>query len=110
MAPWTIPVALGLLLAAKPSAPDTAADIVTLRDGSVVLGQVVEPSPRGTVTMYVRRAWAEANLPDLARRWGDAEKPEQGRARKLRRDRLARWKRERVAEPGQVDPIGDWID
>jgi hypothetical protein len=101
---------LGLLLAAKPAATETVADSVTLRDGSVVLGQIVEPSPKGTVTIYVRRAWAEVNIPDLARRWSDAEKPEQARARRLRRDRLARWMRERVVEPGQNDPIGGWID
>jgi hypothetical protein len=110
MASWAITLGLGLLLAAKPAAAETAADSLTLRDGSVVLGQVVEPSPKGTVTMYVRRAWAEANVPALAKRWGDAEKPVQARARKHRRDRMVQWKRERVAEPGQNDPIGDWIE
>jgi hypothetical protein len=110
MPAWPITMCLGLVLAAKPAATETAADSVTLRDGSVVLGQIVEPSPKGTVTMYVRRAWAEANIADLARRWSDAEKPEQVRARRLRRDRLARWKRDRVVEPGQNDPIGGWID
>jgi hypothetical protein len=110
MPSWAITVCLGLLLAAKPAAMETAADSVTLRDGSIVLGQIVDPSPRGTVTMYVRRAWAETNIPDLAKRWSDAEKLEQVKARRLRRDRLARWKRERVIEPGQNDPIGGWID
>jgi hypothetical protein len=111
MASWALTAALGLLLAAKSAAaPETAADAVTRRDGSVVLGQVVEPSPRGAVTMYVRRAWAEVNLPGLAKRWSDAEQPEQRRARKLRRDRLTNWKRERAAELGQNDPIGDWIE
>jgi hypothetical protein len=110
MPSWTLTLCLGLLLAEKPAVSETAADSVTLRDGSVVLGQIVEPSPRGTVTMYVRRAWAEASIPALARRWSDAEKPEQVRARRIRRDRLARWKRERVVEPGQNDVIGGWID
>src|SRR5258708_6933529 len=40
----TIPTILtGLVLAAGPPAEATAADAITLRDGKVILGQVVEP-------------------------------------------------------------------
>jgi hypothetical protein len=60
--------------------------------------------------MYVRRAWAESNLAEKARKWSDAEAPELRRAYQLRRDRLAAWRRERVKEPGEADPIGRWLN
>lgn len=110
---WAVGVGLGLLLAAKPAAPavpETAADAVTLRDGAVVLGLLAEPSARGPTTIQVRRAWAESQLPEWAKRWSDAERPEQTRARKQRRDRLASWKRERGEEPGGNDRISAWIE
>jgi hypothetical protein len=109
----SLSLALGLLvvLQARPAAtPETTADAVVLRDGSVVLGQVAESSPRGPLVMYVRRAWAEANLPDRARRWAAAERPELRRAAEARRDRLAAWRSERVKEPGREDRIAAWLD
>jgi hypothetical protein len=111
---------LGLLLAmqAKPlapvrvSVPDTAADVLTLRDGLAVLGQVAEAPPRGLVLFYVRRAWAEANVPEQAKQWEAAAELELKRAYQARRDRLAAWKEERVKEnaPGQEDRIARWLD
>jgi hypothetical protein len=59
---------------------------------------------------YVRRAWAEASIPDRAKRWQTAEGPELRRAYQLRRERLAAWRRERVKEPGRADRIGTWLD
>jgi hypothetical protein len=106
-------LALGLLvvLQAKPAAPpETAADAVTLRDGAVVLGQLVESPARGPLLLYVRRAWAEANLPERSRRWDAAEVPELRRAYQVRRDRLASWRRERVKEPGPEDRIARSLD
>lgn len=91
-----------------PAPPDTSADVLTLRDGSVVLGQVVETAPRGPLVMYVRRAWAEASLPDRARRWTEAEKPLLRKAYQTRLDRLAAWRRERVKD--SRNPDGDVID
>ena len=46
------------------TSPPAAADRVTLRDGSVVLGLVtsVSSGPRGAVEMLVRREWAETHL------------------------------------------------
>src|SRR5215216_2760428 len=70
---------------AKAKAPETAADAVTLRDGKVVLGQVVDPSPRGMLRMLIRRAWALAELPDRAARWQADESATLGRARAQRR-------------------------
>ncbi len=97
MASGLILIGLAALAAGHP--PETAADAVTLRDGSVVLGQVVEPSPRGMLTVLVRRAWAEAKLPGRAARWEEAEAPTLRRARTARRERLAAWKRDRAAAP-----------
>src|SRR4051812_21023360 len=104
---------LGLLVLtqAKPvDRPETTADSVTLRDGTTILGQVVDGSPRGPLMFLVRRAWAEAHLPDRARRWDAIEGPELRRAVKLRRDRLDAWRRERIKEPGRDDRIGRWLD
>lgn len=89
-------------------AADPAADSVTLRDGKVVLGQVVEAAPRGKVVLVVRRAWAEKNIPDRFKVWNAAEAPFLKRSREERIKRLDAWKRERVAEPN--DAIITWID
>lgn len=111
MASFGLYLGLMVVLQAKAAAkPETAADAVMLRDGAVVLGQVVESSPRGPLLFCVRRAWAEANLADRARRWDAAEGPELRRAYKLRRDRLAAWRRERVKEPGHEDRVARWLD
>ena len=56
-------------------ARDGASDAVTLRDGTVILGQVVEPSPRGKLTMVVRRGWAEKAQPQRFKTWQAAEGP-----------------------------------
>src|SRR5205823_1555355 len=90
----TIAVLAGLVSLA-PAEPATAADAVTLRDGRVVLGQVVEPAPRGKVILLVRRAWAEAHVPDLLKRWEAAEAPSIKQARGQRRQRLEDWRRDR---------------
>ena len=47
---------------------DSAADVVTLKDGTEVLGQVVNPSRQGKAVMIVRREWAEAAVPEKAKR------------------------------------------
>ena len=59
-------MALGLLLfvaeRSRGEAPaGSAADRITLRDGSIVLGVVnaTTPGPRGSVEILVRRDWAE---------------------------------------------------
>jgi len=113
MAYLTLILSLQLVLQPKPPAlPETAADAVTLRDGSVVLGQLAESTARGPLVIYVRRAWAEANLPERAKRWIEVEKPELRRAYQLRRDRLDAWRRQRVKDAGQggADRIGQWLD
>src|SRR4051794_14665500 len=96
MASWTCTVGLVLLTAAgPPPVPESAADAVTLRDGSVVLGQVIEPAPRGALALLVRRAWAEEKLPEFVKRWQDAEAPSLRQAVRQRRERLLAWRRDR---------------
>jgi hypothetical protein len=90
--------------------PESAADAVTLRGGTTVLGQVVEPSARGTINVLVRRAWAEAHVPDLARRWEGAETPVRARAEDQRRARLAAWRQERAGHAGADDRILAWLN
>jgi hypothetical protein len=107
----TILAILGLALAAAdPKAEGTAADAVALRDGQVVMGQVVEPSPKGKLTLLVRRAWAESHVPQLAKRWEAAEKGTLSRARKQRLERLQDWRRDREGKAERDDPITPWLD
>lgn len=92
--------------------PATVADAVTFRDGKVALGQVVDPDRRGSSPMIllVRRAWAEANLPDRAAAWEKAEGPLARRAQAQRRGRLVAWRRDRPAVADGGDRITGWID
>jgi len=104
---------LGLSLISQAKAPariETAADVVTLRDGSMVLGQVVESAARGTLTMLVRREWASANLPEANKRWRTAEQPTLRRALSQRKERLNAWRRERADVVPPSDPTLHWID
>lgn len=94
-----------------PSTLGTAADAVSLRDGKVVLGQVVDTADRrGPVVVLVRRAWAERNVPDLYATWLKAEAPTLRRAETQRRDRLRAWRRDRPAVVAADDPITPWLD
>jgi hypothetical protein len=89
----------------------TAADAVVLRDGKVLLGETVEPSPRGALWVHVRRDWARENLPEWAERWRAAETPATRRAIAQRGARLEAWRRERPGPPyGPDDRITPWID
>jgi hypothetical protein len=111
MISWVVPAGLALMLStAAPPGVETAADAVTLRDGTVVLGQVAEPSPRGTLQILVRRDWAEAKLPDRAQRWRETERPVVRRAQAQRRERLKAWRRARADVGGKDDRINIWID
>lgn len=90
---------------------DRAADEVTLRDGAVALGEVVEPSPRGPLLLLLRRDWARRHLPAWADRWEAAEAATGRLAAAQRRDRLAAWNRDRgKSGPGADDRIAAWID
>jgi hypothetical protein len=103
---------LGLVEPDPAKANDTAADSVTLRDGQVARGEVVEPGPRGSMSLIVRREWAKTHLKDWEDRWEAAEAPHAARALAQRRERLESWKRERSrhAPEGPDDRISSWID
>ncbi len=107
-------LAFGLMiaLAVVPGTPPagSAADAVSLRDGKVLLGQVVDSDRRGPLLVLARRAWVEANLPDHAEAWAKAEAPLARRAAAQRRQRLIAWRRERRPDPAQGDRIGPWLD
>jgi hypothetical protein len=82
---------------------------VSLRDGKVILGQVLEIPPRGRIPVVVRRDWAKANLPEKLRAWEAAEAQGGKRAVDDRRRRLLAWRADRVATVTPGDPILTWI-
>lgn len=106
-----------LLLGAAPgrgAAEEVAADRITLRDGTAVLG-LVTSSPsgtRGAVEFLVRRDWAERNARGPLADWDRAAASASRRAIEQRRARLANWRKEREtsAGVGADDKILRWID
>jgi hypothetical protein len=92
------------------AATGSAADVLTLKDGQVVVGQVVESERRGPVVMLVRRGWAEANLPARFAAWKQAEVPLIRKAEAMRHDRLVAWRRERRLDAAGGDRITPWLD
>ena len=97
--------------AAPPPASSQVADAITLRDGKVILGQVVEPNDRrGPLPVLVRRAWAESNLPQQLAAWEKAEAPVTRRAEAQRRERLAAWRREITPAVDHKRAIIPWLD
>ena len=94
-----------------PPITSPAADVITLRDGKAVLGQVVETvDRRGPLVVLVRRAWAEANLAERAAAWTKAEAPTIRQAEATRRDRLLAWRRSRPERAEPTDKITPWLD
>lgn len=103
--------AMILLILAPGLASDSAADVVTLEDGARVLGQVVDPSRKGRTVLIVRRAWAESEVPELAKAWRAAEAPWMARARSQRLQRLEAWRDQRAqGVNGGNDPVLRWLD
>src|SRR4051794_41041814 len=90
--------------------PAGAADALTFRDSKVLLGQVLDSDRRGPLLVLVRRAWAEAHLPDRAAGWQKAEASLVQRPLAQRRERLAAWRRDRLAGAAEGDRILAWID
>lgn len=104
-------VLLGIWLIAAAPGPETAADVVTLRDGKVLLGQMREPDRRGGLIYVVaRRAWVESNLPDRYAAWRKVEEPINRRAEAQRRARLTAWRRDRPQAADPTDRITAWLD
>ncbi len=98
----------GLLLAvtlapqkpAKPLITTGVADRVTMKDGTVILGEVFNPSDRGKLVFIVRRDWAEKNLPEHAKAWERFEAPYSRQATTERLVRLKVWSQDRSKAAG----------
>jgi hypothetical protein len=92
--------------------PASAADRITLRDGSVVMGVVSSTTagPRGSVEFLVRRGWAEKSLGKHARQWDRSSAATVRLAIDQRRKRLEVWRRDRASHVEADDRIVQWID
>jgi hypothetical protein len=91
---------------------ETAADQITLKDGSVVKGLVtsVTNGPRGSVEFLVRRGWAEKLPGQHLQTWDHSTAASTHLAMGQRRKRLESWRRERAPSVGPDDRINRWID
>ena len=110
MAATGLLIGLATLGLAPPPSANSAADSVTFKDGRVLLGQILDSDRRAPFLVLVRRAWAEANLPDRASTWAKAEAPLTKRAEAQRRERLQAWRRDRRPDPAGGDRITPWLD
>ena len=103
------PLAFVVVLSTWAGQASPVADELTLRDGAVVRGEVVESSPRGgLLTLLVRRDWARRHASAWLDRWDQAAAPHRKAGVLQRRARLDAWRRERPAVSG--DRVRDWID
>ncbi len=91
---------------------ETAADRITLRDGSVVRGLVTAANkgPRASVEFVVRRASAEKMHNHHLRQWDRSTAATARQALKQRRERLEAWVRDRASSAGPDDRIVQWIN
>jgi hypothetical protein len=87
-----------------------ASDNIVLRDGKVLLGQVVESTARGGLIVVARREWVRTNLTDLMAKWEDAERTQTAMARDQRYRRLEGWRQDRPAVAAPGDRITPWLD
>jgi hypothetical protein len=113
MSPFALAIALVVLTPNEAAdVPSSVVDRVTLSDGSVVLGEILEPPPaRGMTAMIVRRAWVREHVPAQAARWEAAERGAVKRAIQQRRTRLKAWRTLRGDAPaGKPDAITPWLD
>jgi hypothetical protein len=92
------------------TAADTVADLIILRDGKHLLGQLVDLPNDGLVTILARRDLVRKTLPTWAGAWEAAEKNTIAAALKQRHERLAAWRRERPAGLAAGDRVTTWLD
>ena len=92
------------------TAAKTVADRVVLRDGKSLLGQLVESSTDGLLTIVARRDLVRKTLPNWAGAWEAAEKDAIAAALQQRHERLVAWRRDRPAESVPGDRITTWLD
>ncbi len=131
MVVWTIALTVSFASQVDPKAAPkgpkfapskTAAEVVTLRDGTTILGQIVETPPpkKGhanatqPILMVVRRAWGEVHQKERLSSWERSDAQKLRQVEKQRKERLVRWRRERSAvvaeDQRQADRILTWID
>jgi hypothetical protein len=103
---------LAMHAACSAAPPETVADQITLRDGSVVMGLVTSATngPRGSVEFLVRRALAETLPKQHIRAWDRSTAAATRVAIAQRRKRLEIWRRERSPFVGPDDRIVRWMD
>ena len=76
-------------------APPGLTDRITLKDGSVILGEVFNPSDHGKLILILQRSWAGKKIPDRKKAWEELEKPYLQRATRERLARLEAWSQAR---------------
>ncbi len=92
------------------TAAKTVADRVVLRDGKSLLGQLVESSNDGLLTLVARRDLVRRTLPNWAGAWEAAEQATSAAALQQRRERLVAWRRDRRADSASGDRVTRWLD
>jgi hypothetical protein len=109
-----VPMVLAMLFptVADAAPAQTAADHITLRDGSIVKGLVLSATsgPRGSVEFVVRRAWAEKALEKHLATWDRSAAAARRLAVQQRSRRLEAWRRDRAGNAGPDDRIIPWIN
>jgi hypothetical protein len=92
------------------------ADVLILRDGRTLLGQVVAPlpPPAGGVRVAVRREWVRSHLPDRLDAWEKSERSLAARGLSQRRSRIEAWIADRARASkrrnGGADVLGAWLE
>jgi hypothetical protein len=88
----------------------TVADRIVLRDDKALLGQVAELSNDGLLTVLARRELVRKTLPKWAATWEVFEKDANAAAIQQRRERMAGWRQERLAQSAPGDRISTWLE
>ena len=91
-------------------AAKTVADRFVLRDGKNLLGQLVESSNDGFLTVVARRDLVRKTLPNWAVAWEAAEKETVAAALQQRHERLVAWRRDRPVDSAVGDRVTTWLD
>jgi hypothetical protein len=78
--------------------------------GRELLGQFVESSNDGILTILARREMVRQTLPSWAKTWEAAEKVANETGLQERRERLAAWRRERPPVAAAGNRITTWLD
>ncbi len=96
----------------KREADPPAAETVTLKDGTVLKGLILDSSsgPRGKVIVAVRRSMIAKTAPVWSKRRFEQERATWREAVRERVGRLKAWRAERRDGPGEDRKLSRWID